>query len=102
MRIPIDTFALILSSVALALWGTMFVVHDRVIRHVCRREELEYPALWILDPSWILRFGQASWLQSAKTTPYFKIDVTLAVLWIVLIFSSMILMVSGFISFAAT
>ena len=97
MQILVEKFAFVVLPVAMALFVAMLVTHDRVIRHVCQNEGLKYPVLWPFYPSWMLRFGESSWFQVAKNAPYFKLDVTLFVVWMILMVSCLIFMVSGFI-----
>jgi hypothetical protein len=94
------TFALIVVAAAIPLFFAIVITHDRVIRDVCKLEGLNYPVLWFLRPSWTLRFGESSWFRLAMKTRYFKLDIALSVLWLILMLSFFAVLASNGISMA--
>jgi len=72
MRISLVTLALVLWPLGIALTIAYWFVGDRIVRHVCAREDKNYSPLWRLNPRWHFEMAELGWFSEAQAAGYGK------------------------------
>ena len=72
MRISLVTLALILWPLGIALTIAYWFVGDRIVRHVCKREDKNYSPLWPLNPRWHFEMAELGWFTQAQAAGFGK------------------------------
>jgi hypothetical protein len=89
MRISLVTLALILWPLGIALTIAYWFVGDRIVRHVCAREDKSYSILWPINPRWHFEMSQLGWFGEAQAAGYGKALIVIyagfALLFVVLL-----------------
>jgi hypothetical protein len=97
MRISIVTLALILWPLGIALTVAYWFVGDRIVRHVCEREDKSYSWLWPLNPRWHFEMSQLGWFSEAQAAGYGKVLIAIYAGFGLLFASLVVALYGGFV-----
>jgi hypothetical protein len=97
MRIPILTLALIVWLLGMALTMAYWFVGDRIVRHVCQREDKRYSILWPLNPRWHFEMSELGWIGEAQAAGYGRVLIAIYAGCALLLAALLVAVYGGFV-----
>jgi hypothetical protein len=98
MQISWPTYFLIVWAIGFSLAVALFIVDDRIVEHVCRKERRKYSSVdsWF-GLYWFLRKLSPSWFREAREAGYLKARIILVAMFICFLIGTSILSRSGLV-----